>query len=46
MRGTAVWGRIHHPRRNGRLLCKLLNGRGLLDDVVRNRRELTVVVGA
>src|SRR5437763_13672640 len=45
MRGAAVWCCIHHPRRNSSLLCELLDGRGLLDDVVGNRRELTGLVG-
>ena len=46
MRGTAVGRRVHHACRNSSLFCELLDGRGLLDDVVRNRREPTGVVGA
>jgi hypothetical protein len=45
VRGAAVRACVHHPRCNGGLLDELVNGRGLLDDVMRDRREPTITIG-
>ena len=46
MRGAAVWRRVHHTRGDGGLLGELVEGRGLLNDVMCDRREMPVALGA
>ena len=45
MRGAAVRGRVHHPRRDGGRLGELVDGRGLLNHIMGNRRELPIALG-
>src|SRR5437588_4972292 len=43
--GAAVRRRVHHACRDGSLLGELVDGRGLLDDVMRDRRESAITIG-
>jgi len=44
VRGAAVRGRVHHPRRDGGRIGELVDGRGLLNDIMCNRRELPIAL--